>query len=200
VFLPGYLQDGVKPLRNHYPRNVNLLAFDTETARGEPYLLTFCDGKEISFNGVNKNTVLDRFFEYLESHCMKSKKTHWSNLLYAHNLQFDLTAILCHRETEIFRFLHPPLIDHQKGTIKVYCGKTWFAQVRLKNGTYVKVLDSANFIKGSLYDISRSLALATSKPKRPYFVENGRAPRNQDEWWRLHGYCRAEIMAQYELA
>ena len=200
MFLPGYLQDGVKPLRNHYPRNVNLLAFDTETARGEPYLLTFCDGKEISFNGVNKNTVLDRFFEYLESHCMKSKKTHWSNLLYAHNLQFDLTAILCHRETEIFRFLHPPLIDHQKGTIKVYCGKTWFAQVRLKNGTYVKVLDSANFIKGSLYDISRSLALATSKPKRPYFVENGRAPRNQDEWWRLHGYCRAEIMAQYELA
>ncbi|MCJ7455711.1 DNA polymerase [Candidatus Bathyarchaeota archaeon] len=200
VFLPGYLADGVKPLKNHYPRNVNLFAFDTETAQGEPYLLTFNDGREISFIDVSKNTVLDRFFEYLESHCTKSKRVHWTNLLYAHNLQFDLTAILSQRETEIFRFLHPPQVEHKNGTIKVYCGKTWFAQVRLKNGTYVKVLDSANFIKGSLYDISRSLALTTSKPKRPYFVENGRAPRNKDEWWRLRGYCRAEIMAQYELA
>jgi len=199
VRLPPYLQNGVPPLKNHYPENVNLLAFDTETARGLPYLLTFYDGKEASFIDVSRATALDIFFEYLDSHCVKSKKTHWSNLLFAHNLQFDLTAILCEREAEIFRFLHPPPVEHQKGTIKVYCGKTWFAQVIMKNGRYVKVLDSANFIKGSLYDISRSLALATPKPKRPYFVENGRAPRNQDEWWRLHGYCKAEIMAQYQL-
>jgi hypothetical protein len=115
-------------------------------------------------------------------------------------LQFDLTALLCQKENEVFRFLHPPPVQHEKGTIKTYCGKTWFAQVRLNNGVYVKILDSANFIKGSLYDISRKLGFTTPKPKRPYFVENGRAPRNQDEWHRLHGYCKAEIKAQYELA
>jgi hypothetical protein len=200
VYLPHYLLEGVKPLRNHFPRNINLFAFDTETEAGEPYLLTVYDGQEISFMDVSEETVLGRFFDYLHSHCPKSKKVHWTNLMFAHNLQFDLTAILSEKENEVFRFLHPPPVRHKKGRIKIYCGKTWFAQVELRNGTYVKILDSANFIKGSLFDISRKLGFTTPKPKRPYFVENGRAPKNQDEWHRLRGYCRAEILAQHELA
>jgi hypothetical protein len=200
VYIPRYLLEGVKPLRNHFPENLNLFAFDTETENGEPYLLTVYDGREISFIDIDKKTVLEKFLHYFESNCPRSKKTHWTNLLFAHNLQFDLTAILSQKENEIFRFLHPPPIRHRKGRIKIYCGKTWFAQLELRNGTYVKILDSANFVKGSLYDISRKLGFTTPKPKRPWFVENGRAPRNQHEWHMLHGYCRAEIRSQYELA
>ena len=200
VYLPHYLLQGVKPLRNHFPRNINLFAFDTETEAGDPYLLTFHDGKEISFIEVDKETVLDEFLHYFELNCPRSKNQHWTNLLFAHNLQFDITAILCSHENEVFRYLQPPPVAHARGLIKVYCGKTWFVQVKLKKETYVKILDSANFVRGSLYEISRKLGFTTPKPKRPYFVENGRAPRNKDEWHRLRGYCRAEILAQYELA
>jgi hypothetical protein len=119
----------------------------------------------------------------------------------SHNLPFDLTALLAEREQDVFRYRQPPPLEHPKATIRVFCQDTWYAKITLKaNNARALVIDSGNFVKGSLYDISRQLQLKTSKPDRPYFVKAGRAPRTREEWYRLHGYCRAEIMAEYELA
>ena len=49
VIIPKYLMNGIKPLKNSFPKRSNLLVFDTETESritGEPYLLTFYDGVE----------------------------------------------------------------------------------------------------------------------------------------------------------
>jgi hypothetical protein len=146
---------------------------------------------------VSEDSILDVFLSYLEEHCPQRK----TNVIFSHNLQFDLTALLAKREQEIFRYRQPPELRHQKATIQVSCQKTWYAKIKLnRNKARVLVLDSANFIKGSLFSISRELRLKTPKPDRPYFVKTGRAPRNQVEWYRLRGYCRAEIMSEYELA
>ncbi len=172
------------------------MAFDIETENGRPYFLTLYDGKEVKFFKVNERTIIRIFLSYLEKRCPKNR----TNVMFAHNLQFDLTALLSKNEFEIFRYRQPPLIAHPKGTMQVYSQKIWFAKVCMtKNNARVKILDSANFVHGQLYHISRDLGFKTPKPKRPYFVEAGRAPKNREELYRLHGYCRAEIKAEYEL-
>ena len=78
--------------------------------------------------------------------------------------------------------------------------KTQFAQLKLKNGAHVKLIDSFNFVKGSLKNISIKLGFNNKKRDRPYFVNEGRAPRDRKEWQKLYLYCNSEIKATYELA
>lgn len=151
----------------------------------------------MTFFRVDEDSILAAFLSYLEEHCPQRR----TNLIIGHNLPFDLTALLAKREQDVFQYRQPPPLEHPKATIRVFCQDTWYAKITLKaNSARVLVIDSGNFVKGSLYDISRQLQLKTPKPDRPYFVKAGRAPRTREEWYRLHGYCRAEIMAEYELA
>jgi hypothetical protein len=119
VELPLYLADGIEPLRNSFPKNINLIVFDTETEEGIPYLLTFHNGIKPTYIRVTKKTVLDEFMKYLNERCLKNK----TNLLFAHNLPFDLTAILCKYEEKLFQYLNPPLLEHRLGTIKIFAQK-----------------------------------------------------------------------------
>lgn len=183
------------------------MVFDTETDKGIPYLLIFYDGNKITYLRVDIDTILNRFIKYLLEHCSKRR----ANILFAHNLQFDLTAVLCKYENEIFHWRKPPRQDiydvgyegdenHFLGSIRLFCEKQWWAQIKLKNGAYVKVVDSANFFKDSLYNISRALGFKYVKRERPCFVKEGRAPRNRKEWQLLYPYCGNEIKAEFELA
>lgn len=197
VQLPKYLWEGVKPLKNHFPKNVNLIVFDTETEDGIPYLLTFYDGVKPTYKRVAQKTVLDEFLNYLSHRCPKCKP----NLLFAHNLQFDLTAVLCQHEGKLFQFLNPPKLKHPLGTFeKIYSQKVWFARLKLKNRAIVKIIDTASFLRGSLYGLSRKLNLKHRKETRPEFVTQGEAPKNPKEWKRLIDYCRREILTTYDLA
>lgn len=197
VKIPPYLSDGVKPLKNRFPRNVNLIVFDTETEDGIPYLLTFYDGIKPTYIRVTKNAVLGEFMNYLSQRCPKRK----TNLLYAHNLQFDLTAVLCQDERKLFQYLNPPKLEHPLGIfVKIYSQKVWFARLKLKNGAIVKVIDTGSFLRGSLYKISRKLKLKHNKQLRPEFVKEGKRPKTRSDWQSLYRYCRAEILATYDLA
>jgi hypothetical protein len=199
-----YLREGIKPLKQGYPKRVKALVFDTETCDGEPYLLTFNDGEHVSFIKVDKNTVLDKFIEYLLNHCVSNK---YSYILFSHNLPFDLTAIFTKYEMKIFRYrtaTYMHYIDKTKkeplAIIKLFTHKVWFAQIKLKNKATIKVVDSASFLKGSLYELSRTLDFKYKKYERPLFVEQGKKPKNREEWNQLYIYCYHEIKAQYELA
>ncbi len=47
VYIPPWLKEGIRPLKNSYPKRPNLLVFNTETESretGDPYLLTMYDG------------------------------------------------------------------------------------------------------------------------------------------------------------
>lgn len=190
------LVDGIKPLKRSFPKRVNPNVFDIETEDGIPYLLTFYDGVKPTYIRVTKESVLDEFMKYLNERCSKHK----TNLLFAHNLPFDLTAILCKYEKKLFQYLKPPLLEHKLGTIEIFAQKTWFAQMEMKNRAYIKVIDTGSFLRGELYEISRKLNLPHKKEKRPEFVKKGRKPRTSEEWRRLIDYCRKEILATYDLA
>jgi len=204
VILPIYLRKGITPLKSGYPKRPKLLVFDTETessTTGDPYLLTFYDGEKPQYIKVTRETVLTEFMGYLVEKCRKRDIT----ILFAHNLEFDLGAVLCDRQNEVFQYRKPPLIDVLRngeylGTINLYPQKTWFATIELINRARVKVVDSANFIRGSLYNISRELGLPIKKSTRPSLVTEGRSPLDRSEWNSLRLYCNREIKAQYELA
>lgn len=206
VRLPQYLIKEIKPLRQPFPRNVQILVFDTETysqgsrATGEPYLLIFYDGKKVFTRKVNKHTVLDEFLDYLLENCV-SRKT--SYILFAHNVAFDLTAIFDRYRENLFSWRssiheHYYRNDSLKARIKFFTHKIWFAQIKLSNGVSIKAVDSHAFIQGSLYQLSRILGFKYKKREKPSFL--GRKPRNSREWKELHNYCYAEIKAEYELA
>jgi len=198
VKLPLYLADGIKPLKNSFPKNINLIVFDTETEDGIPYLLTFYDGIKPTYFRVTQETVLNEFMNYLSQRCPKRK----TNVLFAHNLQFDLTAVLCKYETKLFQYLNPPPLEHPFGTFTtIYSQKVWFARIKLRNGAIVKVIDTGGFLGPfSLYELSRKLKLVHQKSERPKFVGEGKGPKIKEEWRRLIDYCRKEILSTYELA
>jgi len=232
VVIPEYLLEGVRPLKNGFPKKLRLFVFDVETDRGNPYLLIVYDGVKPRYFRVDKKTIAETLFRYL----VKRTSTNTTNVLLAHNLQFDLTAVFDIRRG-VFGWLKPPLVHvpdsdtflretvrmdrpkprnlvlpnprsdpdetvlgHILGCVNIYPQSTWFAQIRLANGAYVKVIDSNNFIKGSLYDLSHELDFRYKKRKRPKFVQDGRRPRNRKEWKELYRYCGEEIKAEYELA
>ena len=202
VYIPPWLKEGIHPLKNSYPKRPNLIVFDTETESretGDPYLLTLYDGVKPKYLRVNPKTIAQEFMRYLLEHCPNRR----SHILFAHNLQFDITAVLALNQEEIFRWKSPPPIviqgeEGELGSVKVFPQKTWFAQVHLPSGVNVKVVDSGNFIRGSLYDISRELNLPCKKEKAPDWL--GGVPENSYEWKELIRYCRAEIKAEYALA
>lgn len=206
VWIPHYLREYIKPLRQGYPQKVKLLVFDTETlsaTSGYPYLLIFYNGKKVSTFHVDKNTILEGFFNYLLENCTSRKHSY---IMFAHNLPFDLTAVFDRYREKIFPYRSMTYYHVQEKTEKVlaevrfFTHKIWFAQIKLCNGVNIKVVDSFAFIQGSLYNLSRILGFQYKKLKRPIFVTQGKKPKNRKEWKQLYKYCHAEIKAQYELA
>lgn len=237
IIIPEYLLDGVKPLKRGFPKRLKLFVFDVETDHGNPYLLIVYDGKKPRYFKINKKTIAEILFRYL----LENTSSNTTNVLFSHNLQFDLTAVFDIRRG-VFSWLKPPIIHvpdadtflyenvrmdkpkpydltlpnprsypyeaarteeilgHILGHITIYSQSTWFGQIRLRNHANVKVIDSNNFIRGSLYNLSRELDFKYKKRKRPKFVEEGRKPRNRKEWKELYCYCGEEIKAECELA
>ena len=228
VRIPSYLREQVEPMKRGYHKNVNLMVFDTETesaTTGRAYLLTFYNGEgnaqyfSIPDKDV-KSTTITRYengevekaktvsspitYTFMRNLREKSLKRHL-NILFAHNLWFDLTAVLDKLAFEIFNvqkdfYFHIWEKKEYLGSIRVYHKKQIFATIKLPNKITVIVVDTGNFIRGTLRKLSKDLELTHIKDKRPKFVSEGRSPRNRKEWKDLKRYCSKEIRATYDLA
>jgi hypothetical protein len=202
VILPFYLRERIAPLRQGYPQKVKVLVFDTETEDGNPYYLTFYDGQKVTSRHVDETLILEEFFTYLLEHCTSKKHSY---ILYCHNIGFDISAVFDSHK-ELFRLKTTVFIwkDKKSGKIlakaKFFTNKIWFLQINLWNGVTIKVVDTASYMKGSLYKLSRILNFKYKKYERPFFVSQGKKPSNPQEWNILKIYCYHEIKAQYELA
>jgi len=227
IRVPVYLRENVKPMKRGYPKKINFMVFDTETesaTTGRAYLLTFSDSEKcfslpipyedieypsdthyengkVEKKNVTSSPITRIFFETLR----KKTRRKYVNVLFAHNLWFDLSAVLDKLAFEIFSVqadfpFHVRQNGEYLGTIRVYHKKQLFAVIHLPNKITVTVVDTGNFIRGSLWKISRNLGLKHAKRKRPYFVNEGRSPNTIEEWQMLKEYCLDEIKAQYDLA
>jgi len=177
VILPLYLREKISPLRQGYPQKVKALVFDTETEDGTPYLLTFYDGEKVKFLRVDEKPIAEEFFKYLLEHCTSKKHSY---ILYCHNLGFDISAVFdSHRElfslkTALF-ILKDQESDKTVAEAKLFTNKIWFVQIKLYNGVNIKVVDTASFLKGSLFQLSRILNFKYKKHERPFLLSKARS-------------------------
>ena len=199
IFIPSYLINGIIPYKNCFPRKYKVFACDVETSEGKPYLLVLFDGNRARYIEVTPETIADEFLGYLTKNCTEKNCSH---IAFFHNMEFDLPAILTKEETSIFPYQNPPLVRSKScgAEVSIKAQKTWFAHVTLRNGVRIKLVDSADFIKGSLHQISRKLNLKHKKRQRPKFVVEDKKPSSYEERKELQRYCCDEIHAEHDLA
>jgi hypothetical protein len=232
VYIPKSIRESIKPLKRGYPKNVKLMVFDCEThsaKTGRAYLLTLYNGVEVKHEWIeekdNENIPIEvkggklqkikvskvffKFIDYLFEECTKVEDTF---LLYAHNLEFDLSAVMDNIFPILFSYgskTQPSytitLLNGNTFYIKIYGNKLWWAKISLqvkgeKKKRKIIVIDTFNYFNSSLYRISRELKLKHTKFERPEFVERREAPSNLNEMHQLLRYCDFEIKATYDLA
>lgn len=160
IEIPYHLRQGTKRMNTGFPKKVNIIAIDTETVKGEPYTIQFAtlEGEELFF--VNKENVTGVFLRELERRVKKNE----FNILYGHNLQFDLSVLF-----------HPfhNLFIKDKFEVKinnvyciVYTGKLFFAEILFKD-IKVVVYDTFRFVMTSLDKACTDLQLPIRKLPTP---------------------------------
>jgi len=164
-------------------------AFDTETVNGIPNTIQF------SFNGreaVVCKVTPDDIFDVFLFHVREWASRKGVNVLYAHNLKFDLQSILWrpdHREffgKERRDFIVPIIRkdgrdpmehvesdgDHKADDLfaaylHCFTDKTWFARLKLSDRRRVHLIDTNAFFKMSLDEAAKMIGSPVEKLERP---------------------------------
>lgn len=200
IIVPHYLKERIIPIKRGFPKNCKVFVGDVETANGKPYLLTLYDGKDITLIEVTPENIEIEFVKYLMDKC---RSKNYSNIMFFHNLPFDLTAILNQNES-MFEYQKPPIFETvwngcTIGMTEVFAQNPWFANVTVNKGVRIKLVDSTSFIPGSLEQLSRKLNLEHKKPKRPEGVTEGKYVQTLEDP-EFRNYVEQEILTQYDLA
>ena len=107
-------------------REINLIVGDTETVHGNSHTLQMYDGKEIYFEYVDNDTILDKFIDYIEKHTSYYK----NNIIYFHNLEFDMMILFYKYRLEIYKQGNRVLITYKDWDIILYTSKVFFIVMR----------------------------------------------------------------------
>lgn len=202
IHVPGYIYKGItRNIRGSQPLNV--MAGDTETCQGIPYLIQLCrDGQWPDLYDVDAETVLPVFLEWLKENTM-SRRTNPVNILYFHNLPFDLGAILCRYRDE--RWLRNEFtITGDDYIIDVKNGKCCFAEIRFydkgvdedkRETTRVLVVDSFAFYRAGLGRVADILQLEHRKYESPFTDADKRYTRRE-----IERYAVQDVLVELDLA
>ena len=195
ILVPHYIMKGV--LHNHtgFPRRYSLYAADCETVNGEPDTLQICDGREVHFfDAVDRENVLDTFLDFFRERVLE----HQANLVYFHNLQFDISVLLI-KYHALYLGRRKLKIDHpyRGGIVEIEAviASACFATIRFPDGTKLRLLDSALFVKGSLASVAETLKLKHKKFKAPEGLGE-RKMRSAE----FIAYATNDAWVQYDLA
>jgi len=190
VYIPKYFK-GIKKSNRSFPQFVNVLAGDTETYNGIPYLLSLCNNNEEALvYEVDTDNILDVFIKYLDKNSyLEEAGSRIQNVMFFHNMKFDL-PILLYKYMDKFlndEFIITYLYDFANlryVSIEVYANKIFMCKIKIgkiksvrdehgnikqvfKNPKIITILDSFNFFRKSLDSLCKDLDLPIKKMKRP---------------------------------
>jgi len=125
---------------------------DSETYKGNIFLLTFTEGKQIKhiwFNPFSRNYATDLFTVFVT---LKNRN------YFFHNLEFDISSFLkiCFTQDEITELLITGNVQKEDFTFN-YLNQKFFSIVDKKRKINIKFWDSNNIFKSSLDRISKEL-------------------------------------------
>ncbi len=160
IEIPFHLKFGTKKMVKGFPKDVNIIAMDTETVKGEPYTIQLATESSCEIFFVNKENVTEVFLNEVRK--LVKPKTY--NIIYGHNLQFDLSILF-------YPFQHLFVKDRFQVKIGdifiiVYAGKLFFAEIHFGD---IKVLlyDTFRFVLTSLDKACKDLELPIRKLPTP---------------------------------
>jgi hypothetical protein len=219
ITVPEYLT-GIRQTKKAYPKDVNIIAVDTETVNGKPYTLQITNNdNQPNLFYVNEKDITDTFIRLLK--VLYNKKS--TNVLFCHNLSFDL-PILFYPYLDRFEKNEFAIVDEKlEYAVNIYCAKTWFAELiflkKINNKDYsitfmddtedfqtikgfkksnvIKIVDSGNFIHGSLMSLAsaKQLNLNHKKMKSP----KGLGEQYLSDQY-FTDYALNDVLAEYDLA
>lgn len=203
VYYPAHIvKNGIGKNHKGVEGGWNIGAFDTETVRGFPNTLQFSfTGKDVIVCKVTPDDIFDHFLLYVDAWA----KGGMLNVLYAHNLKFDLQSILHKKEHREFFGLarrdfiipirrkdgEPPATkletDLKKSPDEIYASymqaftdKTWFAKLKLSDRRRVAMCDTNAFFKMSLAEAANMVDSPVPKLDRPKDLGNRNLSANPE--------------------
>lgn len=193
LLLPSYASDGITHKDSVFPSNVVVIGGDTETYKGEPLTLQLSAAPgETDLIWVDKRTILEEFLSYMDKHISR----HERGLVYFHNLDFDLVALLYGGDLTKFRDTE---FKKKVGgwDIDIFCGKRYFAKARKAGHKSFYIIDSSAFLPFSLKKIAKELRLAVEKLPPPKGLGDVRFKPGDKEF---EAYARRDAEVQYYVA
>ena len=166
IIIPNYVRKlGIKHNDLSFPRRIVYFGADFETVNGEPYTLSIC-GKDLKPDilYVNRENVLDKFIAYFK----KRTLSHHTNIVYFHNLQFDLSVLLIkfHR---YFAGRDSLKIKYKNCMIEAVIGNITFCKIYIGEKK-IFLYDSLSFVSGSLDTIAKNFKFKVQKVKKPKYL------------------------------
>jgi hypothetical protein len=176
-------------------KTVQVFGFDTETVDGEPITLQWAGPAGASLFRVSRATILATLAGLFRQH----GNPHGLNLLWAHNLGFDLgVALLCHLEmwstsaTSRQRIMDADMVID----VSFYKGSLLFAEIKVADRCW-RILDTMSFFKMSLNAAGERLHLPVRKLPRPSYL--GQRLPTSDEWPTFEEYAKGDALTTYHL-
>src|SRR3990167_5450722 len=169
IEIPPFVKLGIQKNETAFPQRLRIWGADVETCNGKPITLqVYGDGiPEPVIYWVNKNNILDVFLEVFHVACYAKVV----NIVYFHNLQFDLSCILYRYHKNFLNTTRLKINYKSKtlGLVKIdaIIGKLWFAKVHYQDNKKLLIYDTLAFIHGSLKHLAEQLKLPHKKLPTP---------------------------------
>lgn len=136
-------------IENHrtFPKTKRIRVFgaDTETVRGEPYSFQLVSQGEEVIERVSGATIFPRFMAWLMPRCEESE----SNIVFFHNLRFDLTILFSQNQAQMYDQYNDIKIERDGFVIRMLYGRVNMATIWEDLGGY-QCTGDADLGKGRL--------------------------------------------------
>jgi len=193
IDIPFYIQMGIKPNHKGY-KEKNLITCDTETYKGKPLTLQlYNDDDEPRLYFRNEKNITRQFCVYLDQFTM-SRWGKKQNVLYFHNLVFDMVEIL-YPKHKMFKD-NEFTVKCYGWTFQVFHGKSAFVKAR-KGNTSILMVDSWSFLKSSLMKLADEFEFEYKKLQKPKLLGSYKYTKRNKNFCE---YAKQDVLIQHELA
>lgn len=182
----------VSDVKNTYERIV-LLVGDTESVRGRPYTIQLYDGKEVFFKYTNTDNILKDFVKYVDKKC----KVNFKNIIYFHNLEFDIMMLFKKYTKEIYEQGTTAFLSVYGYDFEIFMGSVSFITMRSKKNEnkIIHILDAMRFTMLGLENSAEAFGLKYHKLKTPEGLGERELKTKEFE-----EYAKQDVIVLYEIA
>ncbi len=181
LYVPRYVKQGIRKNERGGRMDIIVHGADSETFHGRPMTLQFFsdDTEEETCLWVDEHTATDAFFDWCESlprHCL--------NVVYCHNLDFDLPEFLWSMKHELITQGGDFTIETGGWLLRgVYGRPTFCRMTHRKSNRMILIVDSFLWFQGTLKKAAELFCPDLPKLKRPKNLGSKKFSMRDDDFY-----------------